>query len=72
MTLHLKKPESVLLTSQEAAEMLGLTERYLAMDRHTSRANGTRPTVPYVRLGYRTIRYKRADVVAVIDASRVS
>lgn len=72
MTIHLKKSDSVLLTAKQAAEMLGLSERYLAMDRHTSRANGTPPTVPYVRLGYRTIRYKRADVAAVIDASRVS
>lgn len=72
MTLHLEKPDSVLLTAKQAAEILGLTERYLAMDRHTSRNNGTPPTVPYVRLGYRTIRYKRADLIALIDASRVS
>ena len=71
MTLQIKKPDSVLLTPKQAAAMLSLSERYLTMDRHHARANGTPPNVRYVRLGHRTIRYKSADILALIENSIV-
>ncbi|MDW3116695.1 MAG: helix-turn-helix domain-containing protein [Roseovarius pacificus] len=71
MPIKLNKPESVLLTSKEAANLLGVSDRYLAMDRHIARSGGTAPKVPYVSLGHRTIRYKRSDLLALIEANRV-
>lgn len=71
MSLKLKKTSRHLLSTAEAAELLGMTPRFLALDRHQARANGTSPTVPYVRLGHRTVRYRKADIEALIERSVV-
>ncbi len=60
-----------MLTSQEAAILLGVSRRYLDKDRHIARQNGTCPSIPYIVLGHRTVRYCRADVQAYLDANRV-
>jgi len=60
-----------MLTTEEAAALLGVTRRFLDKDRHIARQNGTPPSIPYSNLGYRTIRYSRTDVLAFLAASRV-
>jgi len=60
-----------MLTTEEAAALLGVTRRFLDKDRHIARQNGTPPAIPYSSLGYRTVRYSRADVLAFLAASGV-
>lgn len=60
-----------MLTTEEAAALLGVTRRFLDKDRYIARQNGTPPTIPYIALGYRTIRYRRSDVLAFLAASRI-
>jgi hypothetical protein len=48
-----------------------VTRRWLDKDRHIARLNGTPPAVPYSALGHRTIRYRREDVLAFLDARRI-
>ena len=62
---------SEMITTEEAAALLAVSRRYLDKDRHEARHNGTPPKVPYTHLGHRTVRYRRADVAAYIDANRV-
>lgn len=62
---------SEMLTTEEAAALLGVTRRFLDKDRHVARQNGTPPAIPYSNLGHRTVRYSRADVLAFLDANRV-
>ncbi|ASP22062.1 excise: DNA binding domain, excisionase family [Antarctobacter heliothermus] len=71
MSLKLKKTTRHLLTSAEAAEIMGVSKRFLDLDRHESRANGTPPKIPYTRLGHRSVRYRYEDVKAYIDANVV-
>jgi len=52
-----------LLTTAEAAGLLGVSKAFLERDRWA----GSR--IPYIRVGTRTIRYRREDVEAFI-ASR--
>lgn len=69
MALKLKRPAPDLLTTQQAADMLNLSAHTLYTDR--SNANkGRALKYPYVKLGT-TVRYKRSDLEALIDASRV-
>lgn len=60
-----------MLTTDEAAALLGVTRRFLDKDRHVARQNGTPPAIPYSNLGHRTVRYSRADVLAFLAANRV-
>ena len=60
-----------MLNASEAAAILGVSRRYLDKDRYLSRQNGTPPTIPYVSLGHRTVRYHRSDVMAFLLARRV-
>lgn len=74
MPITLKKPAqsaSEMITTDEAATLLGVSRRYLDKDRHEARQNGTPPKVPYTNLGHRTVRYRRTDVLAFLDANRV-
>lgn len=65
------QPASEMLTSGEAATLLGVSRSYLDKDRHEARQNGTPPKVPYTNLGHRTVRYRRTDLLAFLDANRV-
>jgi excisionase family DNA binding protein len=56
---------SPLLTPREVSELLQVRPRTLEDWR--SRRNG--PALPFVRLG-RAVRYRRADVEALIESSR--
>lgn len=59
------------LNTEQAAALLGVSRRFLDKDRSESRANGTPPKIPYASLGHRTVRYRRSDVLAFLDANRV-
>ena len=73
--MTLKKQMSAIagemLTSGEAAALMGVTTRWLTHDRHVARANGIPPRVPFMALGPRSVRYRRSDVMAYLDANRV-
>jgi len=49
--------DDVLLTTKEAARLLGIKENTLAIWRNQQRYN-----IPYIKVG-RTIRYKRKDII---------
>ena len=59
------------ITTEQAAELLGVSRRFLDKDRHEARQNGTPPKIPYATLGHRTVRYRRSDVLAFLEANRV-
>ena len=75
MSLNFDKQVSAnadeMLTSSDAAAIMGVTTRWLTHDRHVARANGISPRVPFIALGPRSVRYKRADVLAYLDSNRV-
>ena len=50
-----------LLTTREAAELLGIKENTLTIWRNTDRQH-----IPYIKIG-RTIRYKRSDLVNYLN-----
>ena len=60
-----------LLTTNEAAKLLGVSRRFLDKDRHEARQNGTSPKIPYMNMGHRTVRYRRSDLVVFLDESRI-
>lgn len=59
-------PSNKLLTETEAAQRLGVSPITLRVWRHTGRG-----TIPFVRLGKRSIRYRAEDIERFIEASRV-
>ncbi len=74
MNISMKSPSRIaseMLSADRAAELLGVSRRFLDKDRCTARQNGTPPAIPYCVLGHRTIRYRREDVLAFLDARRV-
>lgn len=55
--------ENVLLNTREAAAFLGVSAAFLERDRcYTAR-------IPFVKVGNRAVRYRRADLDAYIAAS---
>jgi hypothetical protein len=57
-----------LLTTKEAAEIIGLSASFLHNDRYVARAEGTPPKYPYVKLPSGGVRYRVADLLALIEA----
>lgn len=55
-----------LLTTKEAASMLGVSTAFLERDRCE------RARIPFIRLGTRSIRYKIADLETFLDAQTFS
>jgi excisionase family DNA binding protein len=55
--------EQSLLRPKDAADLLGVSERYLS-------TLSKRGELPFVRMGRRAIRYARADLAAFIDRRR--
>lgn len=51
-----------LLNTTEAAEFLGVSKAFLERDRWAG------PTIPFVRIGSRTVRYKVSDLESYIAA----
>ena len=45
--------------------------QFLKRDRAESEANGTPPQIPYYKIGYRTLKYRPADVDAFLASQRV-
>ena len=55
--------EKAVYTSTEAEELLGLTEGALRRDRSRANLAGTRPSIPYVLLKARYVRYLGSDLI---------
>ncbi len=56
--------EHELLTTAEAARYLGMSKAFLERDRWA----GAR--IPFIRVGSRSVRYRRADLEADLDRQR--
>ncbi len=52
-----------ILTAVEAAQVLGVSEGFLRNDRHTT------GRIPFLKLGHRTVRYRRSDLERYLTAS---
>lgn len=59
------KDRSPLVVEKVAAEYLGVSSRWLAMDRFTAGQAGTPPIVPFVKMS-RNVRYRISDLEAYI------
>ncbi|MCD9146726.1 hypothetical protein [Pseudophaeobacter flagellatus] len=61
------------LSPKQVEAMTGgaLTSGQLKTDRYEAEQNGTAPKLPYYRMGYRTVRYKPADVRFYLETLRV-
>lgn len=55
-----------LLTTKEAAPILGVSEAFLERDRWAG------AQVPFIRIGSRAVRYRISDLNAYIDSRRQS
>lgn len=55
-----------LLTTTQAAELLGVSKAFLERDRWAG------AKVPFVRIGSRTVRYLKSDLEEYIRGNRVS
>lgn len=55
-----------LLTTKEAAPILGVSEAFLERDRWAG------AQVPFIRIGSRAVRYRVSDLNAYIDSRRQS
>lgn len=55
-----------LLNTTQAAEFLGVSKAFLERDRWAG------PTIPFVRIGSRTVRYKGSDLESYIAARSTS
>jgi excisionase family DNA binding protein len=51
-----------LITTDEAAKCLGVSKAFLERDRWAG------PTIPFVRVGGRAVRYRVSDLEAFIDS----
>jgi excisionase family DNA binding protein len=57
--------QTQLLTTEQAAEFLGVSVAFLERDRWA----GAR--VPFIKVGSRAVRYKQSDLEQYIDACRL-
>jgi excisionase family DNA binding protein len=55
---------TALLTSTEAAKLLGIDEKTLQLWRYQRK-------IPYCRLGYRTVKFRVSDLESFIRKSRI-
>lgn len=53
-----------LLTTKEAARYLGVSASFLERDRWSG------PTIPYIKLGNRAVRYQLSDLERFIESRR--
>lgn len=53
-----------LLRTEEAATFLGLSKAFLERDRWAG------PTIPFIRVGSRAVRYRLADLESYISGKR--
>lgn len=54
-----------LLTTADAAELLGVSKAFLERDRWAGTTTGTR--IPFIKVGSRAVRYRASDLDAYID-----
>ena len=73
MTLTAKKQPTALLSAREVEAYTSgqITARGLARDRSLSQQGGTPPQIPYLKLSYRKVAYRRSDIDAFLESCRV-
>lgn len=64
--------DEALLTSEQAASLLGVTRSFLVRDRWQASRTGKGPEVAFVMIGTRTVRYRLFDLKAYVRANRVA
>lgn len=60
-----------LLTTKEAAQIVGVSASFLNNDRYIAGQENTSPKFPYIKLPSGGIRYRASDLKAVIEAGYV-
>ena len=60
-----------LLTTIEAAALLNVSTAFLERDRCVGPSVGSGSTIPYVRVGSKTVRYRRTDLEAHISKNLI-
>jgi hypothetical protein len=60
-----------LLTTKEAAAFLNVSMAFLERDRCVGPSVGSGSTIPYVRVGSKTVRYRRTDLEAHISKNLI-
>lgn len=61
MDYEMPNKEHELLTTQQAAEFLKMSVSWINKDRHKEK-----PKIPFVKIGDKSIRYRRSDLVAYL------
>lgn len=56
-----------LLTTKEAARLLGVSPAYLERDRWAGARNGQGASIPYVQVGSRAVRYRLSDLHEYVE-----
>lgn len=62
----------LLLTSAQAAQLLKMSVAFLAHDRWAGKRHGQGPLIPFIKVGGRAVRYRRADIDNHIAKCRVA
>ena len=60
-----------MLTTKEAAAFLNVSMAFLERDRCVGPSVGSGSTIPYVRVGSKTVRYRRTDLEAHISKNLI-
>jgi hypothetical protein len=61
-----------LVTSTQAAALLGVSKNFLARDRWIGSKSSQGPRIPFVKVGPKAVRYALTDIVNHIRNRRVS
>ena len=59
-----------LVTTKEAATILGVSTAFLERDRWAGARNGQGPLIPFIKVGARAVRYRTSDICTHIEANR--
>ena len=59
-----------LVTTTQAAAILGVSKAFLERDRWAGARNGRGPLVPYVKVGSRAVRYRPSDLRVHVEVNR--
>lgn len=60
-----------MLTERQAAAYINMSMQWFQRDRWYSNKEGIPPTIPYYKSGTGAVRYRRSDLDAHLDTSRV-
>ena len=64
--------EDDVVSTKEAAVVLGVSPAYLERDRWAGARNGKGPLIPYIKVTQRSVRYRRGDLREHLRKRRIS